>query len=83
LAGLFHQLTIEDVEKYLDIRGRKGFNVIQVVALTKFDGLNTPNARGDKPLLENDPTGPNEAYFQFMDEVIRMAEAKGIFLALG
>ncbi|MFZ0283370.1 MAG: DUF4038 domain-containing protein, partial [Bacteroidales bacterium] len=52
---LFHRLNKEETEKYLENRRAKGFTVIQAVALAELDGLNTPNAEGNKPLIDNDP----------------------------
>jgi hypothetical protein len=52
---LFHRLSKADTEKYLENRRQKGFTVIQAVALAELDGLNTPNAEGEKPLIDNDP----------------------------
>ncbi|MFN3422021.1 MAG: DUF4038 domain-containing protein, partial [Armatimonadota bacterium] len=60
---LFHRLNREEAETYLKDRAQKGFTVIQAVVLAELDGLNTPNAYGQKPLHNNDPTQPNEAYF--------------------
>ena len=60
---LFHRLNKDETEKYLENRRAKGFTVIQAVALAELDGLNTPNAEGNKPLIDNDPLKPNEAYF--------------------
>ncbi len=79
---LFHRLNKEDTEKYLENRRSKGFTVIQAVALAELDGLNTPNAEGNKPLIDNDPLKPDEAYFQHVDWVIRKAAEKGIFIGL-
>ncbi len=56
--------------------------MIQAVALAELDGLNTPNAEGQRPLIDNDPLKPNEAYFQHVDWVIRKAAEKGIFIGL-
>ena len=56
---LFHRLTREEAITYLQNRADKGYNVIQAVVLAELDGLNTPNAYGDKPLLNNDPAKPN------------------------
>jgi len=77
---LLHRLTKADVEKYLENRRAKGFTVIQAVALAELDGLNTPNAEGEKPLINNDPTKPNEKYFAHVDWVIKKAEEKGMFI---
>ena len=64
---LFHRLNKEETEKYLENRRGKGFTVIQAVVLAELDGLNTPNAEGNKPLIENDPLKPNEAYFEHVE----------------
>jgi hypothetical protein len=79
---LFHRLTKADADKYLENRREKGFTVIQAVALAELDGLNTPNMEGEKPLINNDPTKPNEKYFVHVDWVIRKAAEKGIFIGL-
>jgi hypothetical protein len=79
---LFHRLNKDETEKYLENRRAKGFTVIQAVALAELDGLNSPNAEGNKPLIDNDPLKPNEAYFTHVDWVIRKAHEKGIFIGL-
>lgn len=79
---LFHRLNKEDTEKYLENRREKGFTVIQAVVLAEFDGLNTPNAEGNKPLVNNNPLTPNEKYFEHIDWVIKKAEEKGIFMGV-
>ncbi|MCX7670471.1 MAG: glycoside hydrolase family 140 protein [Anaerolineae bacterium] len=79
---LFHRCTLEEAELYLENRRRKGFTVIQAVALAEFDGLHTPNPYGDLPLHDDDPTRPNEAYFRHVDAVIRLAADKGLYVGL-
>ncbi|NJK94812.1 MAG: DUF4038 domain-containing protein [Bacteroidales bacterium] len=79
---LFHRLNKADTERYLEDRRKKGFTVIQAVALAELDGLNTPNAEGNKPLIGNDPLKPNESYFEHVDWVIKKAQEKGIFIGL-
>jgi hypothetical protein len=79
---LFHRLTREEAEQYLQDRAAKGFTVIQAVALAELDGLNTPNAYGDMPLHKNDPTQPNEAYFRHVDWIIDRANALGLYIGL-
>jgi hypothetical protein len=79
---LFHRLNKEETDTYLKRRYEQGFTVVQAVALAELDGLNTPNAQGDKPLLNNDPTTPNEAYFKHVDYVIDKAASYGISIAL-
>ena len=79
---LFHRLTKEETEKYLENRRSKGFTVIQAVVLAELDGLNTPNAEGNKPLINNNPLTPNEKYFEHVDWVLKKAEEKGIFIGM-
>ncbi len=79
---LFHRLTIEEAELYLENRRSKGFTVIQAVILAEQDGLNFPNANGDLPLFNNNPLEPNEAYFQHVDKIIDIAKEKGMFIGL-
>jgi Protein of unknown function (DUF4038)/Putative collagen-binding domain of a collagenase len=79
---LFHRLNKDETERYLENRRAKGFTVIQSVVLSELDGLNTPDAEGEKPLIDNDPLKPNEAYFAHVDWVIRKASEKGIFIGL-
>src|SRR5687767_16038891 len=50
---LFHRLGREEAENYLARRAEQGFTVVQAVALAELDGLGTPNAHGDLPLIEN------------------------------
>jgi hypothetical protein len=75
---LFHRLTREEAARYLEDRARKGFTVIQAVALAEIDGLTVPNAYGDLPLVDRDPARPNEAYFVHVDFIIDRAAALGL-----
>ncbi|MDH6358570.1 glycoside hydrolase family 140 protein [Parabacteroides sp. PF5-9] len=79
---LFHRLNEQEVEEYLENRRAKGFTVIQAVILAELDGLNTPNKNGDTPLTDNRIEQPNEAYFKWVDKVIKMAETKGLYIGL-
>ncbi|MFN8486504.1 MAG: glycoside hydrolase family 140 protein [Caldilineaceae bacterium] len=79
---IFHRLTREEAAFYFATRQRQRFNVIQAVALAEFDGLHTPNAYGETPLHNDDPTQPNEKYFAYVDELIQMAAAHEIYVAL-
>lgn len=79
---LFHRLSREEAKKYLQNRAGKGFTVIQAVVLAELDGLNTPNFYGDKPLLDNDPARPNEAYFKHVDYILNEADRLGLIIAL-
>jgi hypothetical protein len=79
---LFHRLSFEEAEKFLENRRQKGFTVIQAVILAELDGLKTPSVNGELPLLDLDPTRPNEKYFLFVDSVIKLAAIKGLFIGL-
>ena len=75
---LIHRLDKEEIDKYLADRANKGFTIIQTVILAELDGLNTPNAYGEKPLIENDPTKLNERYFEHVDYTIEKANELGL-----
>lgn len=79
---LFHRLDRDEAIQYLNNRAAKGFNVIQAVALAELDGLHTPNAEGERPLLDNDPTKPNEKYFELVDFIIKEANQRGMYVGL-
>jgi len=79
---LFHRLTRAETEKYLENRREKGFTVIQAVVLAELDGLNKPNAEGERPLINNDPLRPNEKYFAHVDWVVGKALEKGMFIGM-
>lgn len=79
---LFHRLNREEAEHYLQTRAAQGFTVIQAVALAEFDGLRAPNAYGDVPFYDFDPTRPVEAYWQHVDFIVNTAQASGLFVGL-
>jgi hypothetical protein len=79
---LVHDLTREECAYYLRTRARQGYTVVQTVILSEFDGLNQPNAFGERPLLSNDPGRPNAAYFDRVTEIVDQAAAEGLYVAL-
>lgn len=79
---LMHRCDRNEVDMYLSKRKEQGFNVIQAVALAEIDGLNTPNPYGEKPLIDNDPSTPNDEYFKHVDYIIDKVEAMGMYMAL-
>ncbi len=78
---LFHRLDRDDTELYFNNRIEKGFSVIQAVVLSELDGLNIPNAYGEIPLENLDPTKPREEYFKHVDWVIAKAGELGLYIA--
>ncbi|MFD3002971.1 glycoside hydrolase family 140 protein [Pontibacter toksunensis] len=79
---LFHRLNREEADLYLQDRASKGFTVIQAVVLAELNGLNDPNPYGDKPLLNNDPTKPNEKYFQHVDYIVNKVASLGMYVGM-
>ncbi len=78
----FHRLTLKEIEFYLDARKAQGFNVIQAVLISEMDGLRIPNAYGQIPLIGMSPEKPNPEYFDFVEQVLKLAEKREMFLAL-
>lgn len=79
---LFHRLSRAEADRYLQDRAAKRFTVIQAVVLAELDGLNSPNPAGHRPLQENDPTRPNEAYFEDVDWVVGRANELGLYVGM-
>ncbi|MHB8521072.1 MAG: glycoside hydrolase family 140 protein [Limisphaerales bacterium] len=79
---LFHRLNREEAERYLRNRATKQFTVIQAVAMAELNGLHDPNAYGDAPIENDDPTRPNEAYFRHVDWVVNRANELGLFIGM-
>lgn len=79
---LFHRLDREQAEQYLKDRAAKGFTVIQAVVLAELDGLKDPNPYGQTPLVNDDPTKPNEKYFEHVDWVVKKAGDLGLTVGM-
>lgn len=79
---LLNALGRDDTDRYLRKRAEQGFTVIQAVALAELDGLNVGNYYGDKPLIDNNPATPNDAYFRHVDYVIDRAADFGLVIGL-
>jgi Protein of unknown function (DUF4038)/Putative collagen-binding domain of a collagenase len=91
---LFHRLSRSEAALYLDDRASKDFNVVQAVALSELDGLNTPNAQGDLPFIDHDParpavtpgSDPSDAqqydYWDHVDWIVQQANRRGIYVAM-
>jgi hypothetical protein len=79
---LFHRAGREDADRYLQNRATNGFTMIQAVVLAEFSGLTVPNPYGQLPLVNNDPTKPNEEYFKHVDWVVERANALGLYIGM-
>ena len=79
---LFHRLKKDEIIRYLDNRKEKGFNVIQAVALAELDGVLKANQYGQVPLINNDPSTPNDNYFELIDFTVQEAMKRQLFIGL-
>ena len=85
---LIHRLDRNEADTYLKLRQAQGYNVVQTVVLSEFDGLNTPNAYGDRPFKENNPymldtkEGEQNDYWDHIEYIIKQANARGLYVAL-
>jgi len=83
---LFHRLNREDADKYLADRAKKGFTVIQAVALAEMDGHTVPNAYGYLPFEDFDPAhpavkeGPDNDYWDNVDYIVNKANELGMYV---
>lgn len=76
------RMKFDDVEFYLQTRKSQGFTVLQLVALDPERDLEMRNPVGVKALLDDDPTKPVEAYFEYLDWVIDKAWEYGFYILL-
>jgi hypothetical protein len=76
---LFKRLNHDEVDEYLTNRVAKGFTAIQAYVLR---GLQVANLYGHVPLVDRDPTKPNDAFFQNVDYVVDRANELGLLMGL-
>jgi len=91
---LAHRLNRSEVRSYIQSAHDQGISVIHFVALTPLDGLTEPNALGDLPLHDKNPTSPivtpgsnpnvslEYDYWDHVDYIIDTAGSLGIYVAL-
>ena len=77
---LLHRLNREEARYYLENRAAKGFTVIQAVAFAELGSQDEPNPYGALPLINRDPTTPNDDYFEHVDYIVRCADELGMFI---
>jgi hypothetical protein len=82
---LFQRLNRAELDEYLKDRAAKGFTVIQAYVLR---GLGKKHPDGNSslldvtPLLDRDPTRPNEEFFKHVDYVVNRANELGLVMGL-
>ena len=85
---LFHRLDQDEAKLYLKDRAKKGFTVIQAVAIAELDGISTPNAYGHLPFENQDPTkpavadGPENDYWDQVDFIVHEANRLGLTIGM-
>jgi len=79
---MLFRLSKEEIARYLEDRRQKGFTVIQTVALDDSTDPIGPNYYGDLPLVDQDLDKPNQKYFELIDWTIKLAQKKGLYIAL-
>ena len=79
---LFHRADRDEADFYLRNRAGKGFTAVQAVVLSEINGLTVKNREGQLPLIDLDPTKPNENYFALVDFVVDRAASYRIYTVL-
>jgi hypothetical protein len=83
---LFHRLNREEATRYLEDRAKKGYTVIQAVAIAELEGHKDPNPYGHLPLTNLDPArpavtdGPQNDYWDHVDFIVSKANELGIYI---
>ena len=75
---MFQKLNAEEIGLYLRNRREKGYNVIQTVLVHTLPGV-AESGCSLAPGLKNVTEG---AYWEFVDEILDMAEGMGLYLGL-
>ena len=78
---IFREYTLDEVRTTLDRIKGNGFVFVQAMLMGVGDGTK-PNVYGQKPWINNDPLTPNEAYFENVDSVIRIARENNLVFSV-
>jgi hypothetical protein len=76
------RLKWDDVEYLMQKRKSQGFTVLQIVALDPEQDKDMRNPAGEKALLNDHLSTPNEKYFEYLDWIIDKAEEYGFYILL-
>lgn len=83
---LFHRLDKKDADDYLEDRAKKGFTVIQAVAIAELGGHKVPNPYGYLPFVDLDPAQPavkngvDNDYWDHVDYIVNKANELGMYI---
>ena len=78
---LFREYKIEEARTILEKTADKGFVFAQVMLMGVGDGTK-PNVYGQKPWINDNPLTPNEAYFQNVDTVVKIARENNVIISM-
>ena len=78
---IFREYTLDEARTILEKTKDKGFIFVQAMLMGVGDGTKA-NVHGEKPWINDDPLTPNEAYFQNVDAVIRIARDNGLIISM-
>jgi len=79
---LFRSFKLEDVQAIIQNRKAKGFGAL-LIMLMGYEGDPVANVHGDLPWIDNDPSRPNERYFEHVDAAMRIACELDMIQVLG
>lgn len=78
---LFREFTLDEARLIIEKSKATGFDFIQVMLLGVGDGTR-PNIHAEKPCRDDDPSVPNEAYFQNVDAVMEIARKNDVAISM-
>lgn len=76
------RLKWDDAEYFMEKRKSQGFTVLQIVALDPEMDEKMRNPSGEKALLNDSLSQPNERYFAYLDKLIELAGEMGFYVLL-
>lgn len=83
---LFHRLDREEADLYLEDRAKKGYTVIQAVAIAELNGHTEPNPYGHLPFVNVNPAQPSveygnrNDYWDHVDYIVSKANDLGMYV---
>jgi hypothetical protein len=78
---LFREYKLDEARLIIERSKSKGFVFLQVMLLGVGDGTKA-NVYGQKPLLNDEPLTPNEAYFTNVDAVVQIAREANVNISM-
>jgi hypothetical protein len=80
--GAFHRLNREKPNIICNSVARRASRSFKPSFWPNLMGLSQPNPYGQVPLIDNDPTKPNEDYFKQVDYIVNKAEELSLYIAM-